>query len=170
MFTTPTRVFTFRALPAAALLAASLALAAPHSAAQEQTPTPTPTPAASPTPASEPLYREYRGVSLGMSAEEARRALGEPKSKGPRQDFYVFTEKETAQVFYRDGKVSALAVSYVGEDSGAPSALEVLGVEVTPKKDGSLHRRIRYRKAGYWVSYSRTAGRNPITTVTMRRS
>ncbi len=176
MLTTLARGLMFRRLLPATLVAASFVLAAPHAAAQEQTPTPTPmasptpAPAASPTPASEPLYREYRGVSLGMSAEEARRALGEPKSKGTRQDFYVLSEKETAQVFYRDGKVSALAVSYVGESSGAPSALEVLGVEVTPKKDGSLHRRIRYRKAGYWVSYSRSAGRNPITTVTMRRS
>ncbi len=112
MFISLTRGIKVSGLLPAVLLGASFALATLPAAAQEQMPTP--------TPVSEPLYKEYKGVSLGMSVEEARRALGEPKSKGTRQDFFVFSEKEMAQVFYRDGKVSALSVNYIGEDSGAP--------------------------------------------------
>ncbi len=162
MFKSLTRGIKVSGLLPAVLLGASFALATLPAAAQEQMPTP--------TPVSEPLYKEYKGVSLGMSVEEARRALGEPKSKGTRQDFFVFSEKEMAQVFYRAGKVSALSVNYIGEESGAPEAMAVLGVEIKPKKDGSLYRIVRYPKAGYWVSFSQTAGKNPITTVTMRRS
>lgn|SRR5574341_1119645 len=130
---------------------------------------PSPTSTSAPTPPSEPVYREYRGVSIGMAVEEARAKLGVARSKGPRQDFYVYSEKETVQIFYRDGKVSAISVDYVGSDSGAPTPMEVLGVEIRPRKNGSLYRMLRYPKSGYWISYNRTAGNNPITTITMRR-
>ena len=45
-----------------------------------------------------PLYRDYKGVSIGMTAEEARARLGKPMTKGDDQDFYVISEKETVQV------------------------------------------------------------------------
>ena len=35
----------------------------------------------------QPLYREYRGVRLGMTATEARAKLGEPAMKSDEQDF-----------------------------------------------------------------------------------
>ena len=44
------------------------------------------------------LYREYRGVRLGMTAAEARAKLGEPAMKSDEQDFYVFSANETAQL------------------------------------------------------------------------
>lgn len=137
--------------------------------AQESLPTPSPTPTASPSPMAaplEPVYREYRGVSINMSMEEARSKLGEAKSKGPRQDFYIFSENETAQIFYRDGKVSAISADFTAD---GPLSMEVLGVEIKPQKSGRLYRMIRYPQAGFWVSYNRTAGKNPITTVTMRK-
>ena len=146
---------------------AAIALFASFAFPQQPTPSPTPTPMA--TPPTEPVYKEYRGVSIGMGVAEARAALGTARSKGPRQDFYVFSEKETAQVFYRDGKVSALSVDYVGSDSGAPSPMEVLGIEIKPKKNGSMYRLIRYPSAGYWISYNRTAQKNPTISITMRK-
>ncbi len=36
--------------------------------------------------------------------------------------------------------------------------MEVLGVEIIPKKNGTIYKLIRYPDAGYWVAYSRTAG------------
>src|SRR5690242_13144319 len=47
----------------------------------------------------QPLLREYRGVQLGMTAEQVKQRLGAPKETAPRQDFYVFSEYESAQVF-----------------------------------------------------------------------
>ncbi|MDQ3472149.1 MAG: hypothetical protein M3447_00280 [Acidobacteriota bacterium] len=144
----------------------------PVAPAQEQSPTPTP--AASPTPATpqqaaEPLYTDYRGVSVGMSVAEAREKLGAPKSKGKQQDFFVFSKTESAQVVYLDGKVRTVSVDYVGADSGAPTPMEVLGVEITPRKNGTIYKLVRYPDAGYWVAYSRTAGKKPIVSVTMRK-
>ena len=144
----------------------------PVAPAQEQSPTPTP--AASPTPAmpqqaAEPLYTNYRGVSVGMSVADAREKLGAPTSKGKQQDFFIFSKTETAQVVYLDGKVRTVSVDYVGADSGAPTPIEVLGVEITPKKNGTIYKLVRYPNAGYWVAYSRTAGKSPIVSVTMRK-
>ncbi|MGH9944580.1 MAG: hypothetical protein ACRD9R_19715 [Pyrinomonadaceae bacterium] len=117
-----------------------------------------------------PVYRDYKGVQIGMNTDEARQKLGDPQEKNERQDFYAFSEKETAQVFYDDAKkVFAVAVIYIGKDGGAPDARKVLGSDLEAKADGSVHRLVRYPKAGYWVSYSRSAGDSPITSVTMQR-
>lgn len=118
---------------------------------------------------SEPVFREYKGVRIGMSADEARQKLGPPQEKGDQQDFYVFSEKEMAQVFYTEKKVSAIAIMYTGEQSGAPTVTAVLGSAVDPKADGSVYKMIRYPKAGCWVSYSRSAGDSPLVTVTMQK-
>ncbi len=123
------------------------------------------------TPPSEPVYREYRKVTIGMTTAEARENLGKARSRGPKQDFYVFSKKESAQVYYRDGKVFAVSTDYIGEDSGAPAPAEVLGegVEILHRKNGSMYKVVRYPQAGFWVSYSQTAGKSPITTVTMQK-
>jgi hypothetical protein len=138
--------------------------------AQDQSPTPAP--AASPDmsqPATAPVYTNYRGVSIGMSVAEAREKLGAPKSKGKQQDFFVYSKTESAQVVYLDGKVRTVSVDYVGTDSGAPTPMEVLGVEITPRKNGTVYQMIRYPQAGYWVAYNRTAGKSPVVSVTMRK-
>ncbi len=134
-------------------------------------PSPTPVPSPSPVvvaPTAEPLYTNYRGVSIGMSIAEAQEKLGTPKSKGKRQDFFVFSEQESAQIFYLNGKVSAISVDYVGADSGAPTTMDVFGVEVAPGKNGRIYKLVRYRKEGYWVAYNRTPGKTPIVSITMR--
>jgi hypothetical protein len=43
----------------------------------------------------QPLYTEYRGVRLGMTAEEARAKLGVPTMKSDELDFYVLSANET---------------------------------------------------------------------------
>lgn len=117
-----------------------------------------------------PVFSDYRGVSIGMSADEVRNKLDHLKEKGKVQDFFVFSDSETAQVYY-DGedKVMAVSVNYVGDDSNAPQPAAVLGEEIQARPDGSVYELKRYPAAGYWVSYSRTAGKNPIITVTMRK-
>ncbi|HEX8475898.1 MAG TPA: hypothetical protein VF666_17865 [Pyrinomonadaceae bacterium] len=118
----------------------------------------------------EPPFREYKGVRLGMSADEARKKLGDPADKSDAQDFYAFSDQETAQVFYdASKKVSALAIVFVGKQANAPTAKTVLGMDVEAKDDGSVHRLERFPKAGYWISYSRTAGDSPLVTITMQK-
>lgn len=115
-----------------------------------------------------PVFRDYKGVCIGMSAEEARQKLGNPQEKSDTQDFFVFSDKEMAQVFYEKEKVIAVSVNYV-DASGAPECKNVLGTTAEAKPDGSVHKLVRYPKAGYWVSYSRTAGDSPLVTVTMQK-
>lgn len=122
-----------------------------------------------PKKADKPLYSEYKGVHIGMETGEARKKLGNPTDKSDAQDFYVFSETESAQVYYDKGKVMALSVNYVGENSGAPLPKIVLGTDLEAKPDGAMYKLVRYPTAGYWVSYNRTGGGDPLVTVTMQR-
>lgn len=119
--------------------------------------------------AGEPLYTNYKGVRIGMTADEVHAKLGEPKELAETQFFYVFSEKETAQIFFdATKKVSAISVDYLGE-SGAPGCSAVVGTQIQPLPDGSVYKLIRYPKQGFWVSYNRTAGTSPIITITIQK-
>lgn len=121
-------------------------------------------------PSDGPKFTAYRGVHIGMSADEARQKLGKAKVKDKTQDFYVFSDNESAQVFYDDKQqVYAISVDYTGKDSSAPVPVDILGQDVTPKANGSIYQMQQYADAGYWVSYNRTAGESPVVTVTMQR-
>jgi hypothetical protein len=118
----------------------------------------------------EPLFNEYKGVRIGMLTEEARQKLGTPQDKSDDQDFFVFNEKESAQVFYdKAHKTYAISINYLGAGNSTPLPKAVLGAELEAKPDGSMYKMVRYPKAGYWVSYSRTAGNDPLITVTVQR-
>ena len=58
------------------------------------------TPAAAPAPT--PVFTDYKGVSVSMSAVDVRNKLDHIKEEGELQDFFVFSDKESAQVFYDD--------------------------------------------------------------------
>jgi hypothetical protein len=119
----------------------------------------------------EPVFQDYKGVKIGMTADEARKKLGTPKDMSDTQDFYVFSEKETAQVFYdAEKKVTAISIDYMGEGSGAPHCKAIVGTDIECKADGSMYKLVRYPKQGYWVSYNRTAGNTPTISVTIQKS
>jgi len=116
-----------------------------------------------------PVYEEYRGVRIGTAAKEVRAKLHHLR-RGERQDFFVFSERELAQIYYDDnGKVTAISIDYFGKNSNAPTADAVLGTALQAKADGSMFRRNLYPEAGYWVSYNRTAGDKPFVTITMQK-
>jgi hypothetical protein len=158
------------------LAVASLALAATAASAQKETQAARASNAASarqPTSTDAgdvPPFQDYKGVRLGMDAGEVRKKLGNPQDKSDQQDLYLFSDKESAQVFYdASKKVSALAITYLGDVSRAPSAQTVFGTQIEAKADGSVYKMERYPKAGYWLSYSRTGGEEPMVSVTMQK-
>ena len=117
----------------------------------------------------QPVYTNYKGAQIGVSIDEARKKLGEPADKNTGQDFYEFSPDEMAQISYdASGIVTAIAVTYF-KASDAPTAKNVLGVDIEPQMNGNLYKLIRYPKAGYWVSYSRTEGDPAVITVTMNK-
>ncbi len=112
-----------------------------------------------------PVYTEYKGVRLGMLAEEARAKLGTPALKDSDQDYYVFSENETAQIVYDTAhKVVTISVDYLG-GIGAPDYKAVVGGELEQMTSGPLYRLVRYESQHFWVSYNRTTG--PVATVTV---
>ena len=119
-----------------------------------------------PSQIQQPLYREYRGVHLGMTAAEARAKLGEPAMKSDEQDFYVFSVNETAQIVYATQKVVMISTDYTG-GVGAPEYKSVVGEGLQQRPDGSWFRMVRYDSERFWVSYNKSASMEPVVTITM---
>ncbi len=117
-----------------------------------------------------PRFADFKGVRIGMAAEDARKKLGSPRDKSDEQDFYVFNDNEAVQIFYDKAKtVSAISIDFMSGASDIPPARDIIGAEPEAKADGSSYKMVRYPKAGYWVSYSRTAGSSPTITITMQK-
>ena len=139
-------------------------------AADKASPTP---PAGAAATAAKPeektAVKAFRGIVIGMQANELRKKLGTPKDPGETMDFYNFSDNESAQVVYdASHSVSAVSIDFTGK-SGAPAAKDVLGVDVDVSPDGSIYKMIRYPKSGYWISYNRTAGDSGMVSITMQK-
>ncbi|MFL6282762.1 MAG: hypothetical protein ACJ74Q_06305 [Pyrinomonadaceae bacterium] len=164
------RMLALLVLLAHAVFALGSPLAHAQKTAAKSGPAATPHAGVSAPATEDPLLREYRGVRLGMTAEEARLKLGAAADKSDQQDFYIFSETESAQIFYdASHKVIAVSAQYAGDGAGTPSAKSILGTDVQPREDGSTYKLVKYERAGCWVSYSRTAGDLPVVTVSMKR-
>lgn len=117
-----------------------------------------------------PLFHEYRGIQLGMIADDVRKKLGEPKDKGDEQDFFIFNDTETAQIVYdKMHKVVTISADFMNPSTKVLTAKEVFGAELEAKSDGSVYKMVRYPKAGYWLSYNRTSGASPLITITLQK-
>jgi hypothetical protein len=113
---------------------------------------------------------QFRGVKIGMAADEARKKLGNPREKSAEQDFYMVNDNEALQVFYdKGGTVSAISIDFMSGASGVPTSKDLFGAEAEAKADGSIYKMVRYPKSGFWVSYSRTAGNDATVTITMQK-
>lgn len=115
----------------------------------------------------QPLYREYRGVRLGMTATEVRTRLGEPAMKSDEQDFFVMSASETAQIAYNAAqKVTTISTDYAG-GVGAPDYRTVVGEGLIERPNGSLFKMAMYDSERFWVTYSKSATATPIVTITI---
>lgn len=125
------------------------------------------TPAAAVSVGQQPLFSEYKGIRLGMTTEAVRAKLGDPTQKASDQDYYVFSDTETAQFAYdTTHKLVTISVDYT---ANAPDYRNIIGPVIDQKTDGSLYKLVRYETQGFWVSYNRTAGASPIVTITIQK-
>ena len=114
----------------------------------------------------QPLYTEYRGVRIGMTAMEVRTRLGEPVMKSKEQDFFALSPSETAQIGYDAfQKVMTISTDYTG-GVGAPDYRTVVGEGLLERPDGSLFRMVQYQRM--WVSYNKSVAVVPVVTITIQ--
>jgi hypothetical protein len=108
-----------------------------------------------------PIWQSYKGVVIGMTADEVVAKIGAPKSRDDADLFYVFSDNETVQILL-DGqkKVRNISAMFSAEYQNPPKLEDVFGkgVQAALKSDGSVYKMVRYTDAGYFVSYSRTGG------------
>ena len=150
----------------ALLLLAALALLP---ATRAQTLARKPAPAHADQAQDQPPFHEYKGVHIGMGADEARKLLGNPTDKDDKQEVFAVSDNESCQVYYDAArKVSAVSITFY-TSKAVPTPKSVLGEEPQAKQDGSFSKLIRFPKAGYWVSYTRTSGDAPMTIIAMQR-
>lgn len=120
-----------------------------------------------------PVFHEYRGIQIGWLADDVRKKLGNPANKGETEDYYVFGngDNERCQILYDKAtqKVTTISVDFMNGATDVITPQQVFGADVETKPDGSKHKLVRYPKAGFWVSYSRTAGDTPIVSVTLQK-
>ena len=118
----------------------------------------------------QPAVNQFKGVKIGMMADDARKKLGNPRDKSAEQDFYMVNDNEVLQVYYdKGGAVNAISIDFMSGATAVPTSKEVFGADAEAKADGSIYKLVRYPKAGYWVSYSRTPGNEATTTITMQK-
>ncbi|CAN5340406.1 hypothetical protein BH10ACI2_BH10ACI2_19070 [soil metagenome] len=124
-----------------------------------------------PTPVSEkPPYTGYKDVTIGMAAEIVRTKLGAPKEKSDEQDSFVFSDHESAQVYYDSAKkVTAVTVTFTGKIDTAPTPAAVFGVDAEVNPDGGIFKMVRYPKAGFWISYNKIPGAEPMIMIALQK-
>ena len=116
-----------------------------------------------------PVYEAYRGVTIGMPIAEGREKLGKPSDEMEGEDYFEFSSGETARVFYSSDKtIRAISITFSNAAS-APKPAAVLGEDIEPREDGGMYKMSQYPKEGYWVSYVKTGGSDPMVIITIQK-
>jgi hypothetical protein len=119
-----------------------------------------------------PAFKDFKGVKIGSTADEAREKLGKPSFEDETGFIVDISDNESVQVgLDKDKKVNYIAARYRSETDVTPKYTDIFGknAEVVKKDDGSIYNLVRYPDAGYWVAYSRLAGDKAMVTVTMKK-
>jgi len=126
--------------------------------------------ATAPAPPAASTFAGYKGVKIGTPMTDARAKLGKAKDTSDVEDYFVFSDNESAQVLYdADKTVKVISINYVGSNAGAPSPKDVLGEDAEVKPDGSIYKMVKFPKAGYWICYNKTAGDDPLVMITVQK-
>jgi hypothetical protein len=119
-----------------------------------------------------PFFQDYKGVKIGMKADEVRSKLGKAKTEDKDGFMYTFSDYETVQIIL-DGeqKVRTVSIMYDADYQKPLKFEDVFGKSVEPEKQegGSIYKLVSYPDSGYWVSYNRMAGDKAMTIVVMQK-
>ncbi len=117
----------------------------------------------------QPKFSSYKGVSIGMTMDEVREKLGKPKETSDTMDYYAPSDNEFIQIYYEAKKVTALTVTFSGKLDAAPDAKSVFGETVEIKPDGGIFKMVHYPKAGFWISYNKITGDDPMIMIAIKK-
>jgi hypothetical protein len=116
-----------------------------------------------------PTFNAYKGVSIGMTIDEVRARMGNPKEPSESMDYYAPSDNEFIQIYYEAKKVTAVTVTFSGKLDAAPDAKTVFGELPEVKPDGGIFKMVRYPKAGYWISYNKITGSDPMIMIAIKK-
>lgn len=118
-----------------------------------------------------PVLTNYKEIKIGMTADEVKEKLGKAKIEDKDGFYYEFRDESAQIVLDADKKVRVISITYPGDNKNAPKFEDVFGKDATieAQPEGRIYKLVRYPEAGFWVAYDRTAGENPIVTVTMQK-
>lgn len=105
-----------------------------------------------PAPAPVKVMQEFRGVSLGMSRDEIKKALGNSSSSTDTSEDYKFDGDNILTVHYDNDKVKAIQIAFY-EDKNIPDWKDVVGdAEISESENGARHARKVVAGRNFWVS------------------
>jgi hypothetical protein len=77
-------------------------------------------------------FPSTKGIRLGMTAQEVRTKLGDPKLKADDQDYYIFSDTESAQFAYDTAhKVVTISIDYTVRERLTIETLLVRSIDQT---------------------------------------
>jgi hypothetical protein len=104
-----------------------------------------------------------------MPLAAAREKLGNAEEKSETRDLYEFGN-ESAQVLYdTDQTVKTISISFTKKLQSAPTPTAVLGTDITAGDDGYMYKMVSFNTKGYWASFVRTGGDDPMIIVTLQK-
>ncbi|HZN10581.1 MAG TPA: hypothetical protein VFC61_02825 [Blastocatellia bacterium] len=115
------------------------------------------------------VMREFRGVKLGMKADQVHAAAGKPESAAEGQEEYKLSEDDSMTVYFDEKKEVRAIRAFFTNPKNVPAWKEVVGdVEVTQNENGSKSARRVLGEEKFWVSmYQNKDG--SVTTITISR-
>jgi len=119
-------------------------------------------------PQDKKVLTEFRGVRLGMKADQVHTALGKPASVVETREEFNFEGDNQLTIHYENGEVRAIQIAFM-ESGKAPNWTEVVGdAEVNQMESGAKFARKVVNAEHFWVSMYRSKD-GTMTRITISR-
>jgi hypothetical protein len=103
-------------------------------------------------PPQDKMFREFKGVKLGMKREAVKAAMGSPENSSDTSDDFKLTGDDTMTVHYDNGEVKAIQLSFL-DPKNAPAWKDVVGdAPVSELSNGGKTARKTSEAEKFWVT------------------
>lgn len=117
----------------------------------------------------DPVFKDYRGVTLGMAAADVRQKLGKPEDQSDTEDSFEPEKGETLRIIYNaEKKVRMISIMFTSNLEKAPTPKAMFGTDAATNESGGIFKRMDYTEQGFWISYAKIAGDDPMIVITVQ--